>query len=192
MTICTVRSSGGVRLQPTGEELERIKGISTVELPDELIIGGVPWIRVDRIDMLDEHSEKVHEFTFGSTLDLYRRRDALKYPDGVKVQDLGRAHTGGFATFLVRRLRPGRPLLILRRMDYVFECVLEYEVNGVAAGTCVQAGTDRVHRWRNWPFLVPGELITETEVTIKQRAVQGKDISMFRFWFYQPTSTAEE
>jgi hypothetical protein len=172
--------------QPTDLELERIKGISSLDLPDELQIGGATWLQVDRIRMRDEESEQKHDVMFQATLDLYARRDAFKYPDGVKLQDLGRAQCGGFVTFRVRRLRPGRPLLILRRMDYVFECVLEYEVDGAPAGTCPQVGTDRVHRFRNWPFLVPGELITGTEATIKQIAAQGKDISMYRFWFYQP------
>lgn len=177
---------------PSLDDLERIKVISSVDLPSELGIGGATWLQVDRIRMRDEESEQKHEVAWQDTLDLYSRRDALKYPDGTKLQELGRAQCGGSMTFVVRRLRPGRPLLIVRRMDYVFDAVLKYEVDGVPAGVCEQIGTDRVHRFRNWPFVVAGELITGTEATIKQIAWQGKDISMYRFWFYQPMSGSDD
>ena len=49
------------------------------------------------------------------------------------------------------------------------------------------AGTDRVNRWRNWPYTIPGDVINKSTVTIKQSAITaGRDINMFRYWFYQP------
>ena len=60
-------------------------------------------------------------------------------------------------------------------------------MDGKKAGTCECPGTDRFHRWRNWPHILPAEFIVRAEPQIKQVAITaGRDINMFRFWFYQP------
>jgi hypothetical protein len=73
-------------------------------------------------------------------------------------------------------------------MDYVYgDYELEMTINGKIATMVACQGTDRVHRWRNWPALIPAEAITETTVTLRQRSVTaGRDISMFHIWAYQP------
>jgi hypothetical protein len=73
-------------------------------------------------------------------------------------------------------------------MDYVYgDYSLEFEVDGKKAGVCECPGTDRIHRWRNWPFIIGDEFIVRNEPTVKQIAVTaGRDINMFRYWFYQP------
>lgn len=83
---------------------------------------------------------------------------------------------------------PGKRLLIVRRMDYVYgDYSLEFEVDGKKAGVCECPGTDRINRWRNWPHIVPAEFVVRAEPNVKQIAVTaGRDINMFRYWFYQP------
>jgi hypothetical protein len=72
-------------------------------------------------------------------------------------------------------------------MDYVYgDYELEYFVNGKPVGVLSCAGIDRVHRWRNWPFLIEGEHITEPSLTIRQVALTaGRDVNMFKIWAYQ-------
>ena len=107
---------------------------------------------VDEIDIMNKESEDKHAFAIKDAKDSYRSRQKLKYPDGTSIEDIGRAHVGGYAQFKVTNLTPGKPLAILRRMDYVYgDYELEFSVNGKKAGVCSCAGTDRVHRWRNWP-----------------------------------------
>ena len=51
--------------------------------------------------------------------------------------------------------------------------------------SCV--GTDRVHRWRNWPAMIPVEAVTEGTLIVRQQSVTaGRDINMFHIWVYQP------
>ena len=85
-------------------------------------------------------------------------------------------------------ITPNRPIVILRRMDYVYgDYEIELVVNGKSAGMVSCAGVDRVHRWRNWPALIPAELVTETSLTVKQvAATAGRDVNMFHLWIYQP------
>ena len=85
-------------------------------------------------------------------------------------------------------LKPGKELMIVRRMDYVYgDYELEFFVDGKSAGVCSCAGTDRVNRWRNWPYVIAGDLITKDKVVIKQAATTaGRDINLFRLWMYQP------
>ena len=43
------------------------------------------------------------------------------------------------------------------------------------------------NRWRNWPHIIPAEFVVRAEPNVKQIAVTaGRDINMFRYWFYQP------
>jgi hypothetical protein len=140
------------------------------------------------IDVMDKDSEEKHGLAINDAKDSYRSRQKLKYPDGTVIEDVGRAHVGGYAQFTVSGLKPGKPLAIIRRMDYVYgDYEIEFFVDGKNAGVCSCAGTDRVHRWRNWPYVIAGELITKDKVTVKQNAgTAGRDINMFRYWFYQP------
>jgi hypothetical protein len=176
------RAAGGAT------DWEAVKGIGQLELPHELEIDGRTWVQVDTIDIMDKASEEAHGLAIHDAKDAYRSRQKLKYPDGSVVEDVGRAHVGGYAQYTVKNLKPGRDLAIVRRMDYVYgDYEIEFQIDSKPAGVCSCAGTDRVHRWRNWPYVVPGELITKDRVTVKQMAnTAERDINMFRFWFYQP------
>jgi hypothetical protein len=171
-----------------GMDFEALKGVSQQDLPNEIDVDGRSWTLVDKIDVMDKDSEESHGLTINDAKDSYRSRQKLKYPDGTVIEDVGRAHVGGYAQYNVKNLKAGKELLIVRRMDYVYgDYELEFVVDGKNAGVCSCAGTDRVHRWRNWPYVIPGELITKDKVVVKQNAgTAGRDINMFKYWFYQP------
>jgi hypothetical protein len=171
-----------------GMNLEAVKAIAQMDLPAELEIEGRTWVQVDKIDVMDKDSEEKHQLQILDAKDSYRSRQKLKYPDGTVLEDVGRAHVGGYAQFNVANLKPGKELLVVRRMDYVYgDYELEFFVDGKSAGICSCAGTDRVHRWRNWPYVISGDLITKDKVTLKQAAsTAGRDINLFRLWMYQP------
>jgi hypothetical protein len=151
-------------------------------------LGGTTWVLVDEIEILNKESEDKHQFAIKDAKDSYRSRQKLKYPDGTVVEDTGRAQVGGYTEFRISGITPGRPLVILRRMDYVYgDYEVELLVNGKSAGNVSCAGVDRVHRWRNWPALVPAELVTEATLNIRQVAsTAGRDVNMFHLWVYQP------
>src|SRR5262249_696596 len=156
------------------------KGLAQLDLPTEIEVDGRTWVQVDRIDVMDKDSEEKHGLAILEAKDAYRSRQKLKYPDGTVIEDVGRAHVGGYAQYKVLGLKPGKELLIVRRMDYVYgDYELEFLVDGKSAGICSCAGTDRVNRWRNWPQLIPGELITKDTVTVRQNAnTAGRDINL--------------
>ena len=170
------------------DDMERIKGISTQDLPMELEINGETWIRIDMINVMDTDSESTHNLKIEEARDSYRSRQKLKYPDGTALEDVGRAHVSGYVTYKVKGVTPGKRLLIVRRMDYVYgDYSLEFEVDGKKAGVCECPGTDRLNRWCNWPHIIPEEFVVRAEPVVKQLAVTaGRDINMFRYWFYQP------
>ena len=170
------------------DDMERIKGISSQDLPMELEINGETWIRIDMIKVMDTDSEGSHDLKINEARDSYRSRQKLKYPNGDVIEDVGRAHVGGHVTYKVKGVTPGKRLLVVRRMDYVYgDYSLEFDVDGKKAGVCECPGTDRINRWRNWPFIIGDEFIVRNEPTVKQIAVTaGRDINMFRYWFYQP------
>lgn len=167
---------------------EGVKQMSGNDLPTEVEVDGATWVLIDKIDVMDKDSEEAHQLVIHDAKDSYRSRQKLKYPDGTVIEDVGRAHVGGYTTFTVKNVTPGKPLMLIRRMDYVYgDYEIEYNVDGRNVGICSCAGTDRVNRWRNWPYLIPGEFITKNQAVVKQTAVTaGRDINMFKFWFYQP------
>jgi len=171
-----------------GMDWEGVKGIAQLDLPAEIEVEGQTWVQVDKIDVMDKDSEEKHQLAINDAKDSYRSRQKLKYPDGTVLEDVGRAHVGGYAQYNVANVKPGKPLAVVRRMDYVYgDYEIEFFVDGKNAGVCSCAGTDRVHRWRNWPYVINGDLITKDKVTVKQNAgTAGRDINMFRYWFYQP------
>jgi hypothetical protein len=78
--------------------------------------------------------------------------------------------------------------VVLRRMDYVYgDYELELGVNGKKVGIVSCVGTDRVHRWRNWPALITPEYVNDANLIVRQQSVTaGRDINMFHIWVYQP------
>jgi hypothetical protein len=73
-------------------------------------------------------------------------------------------------------------------MDYVYgDYELELGVNGKKVGIVSCVGTDRVHRWRNWPALITADNVTTDNLIVRQQSVTaGRDINMFHIWVYQP------
>jgi hypothetical protein len=165
------------------------EGVKVMPQPKpEMDLEGIKWVLVDEIEILNKESEDKHIFTIKEAKDSYRSRQKLKYPDGTTVEDTGRAYVDGYSEFKLLNITPGRPVVILRRMDYVYgDYELELSVNGkkVAVVSCV--GTDRVHRWRNWPAMIPAEAVTDGTLIVRQGSVTaGRDINMFHIWVYQP------
>jgi hypothetical protein len=169
-------------------ELKDWEGVKTMPHPKSTLeLEGLTWVLVDQINILDKESEEKHEFVIKEAKDSYRSRQKLKYPDETVVEDVGRAHVSGHAAYKIQNLTPGRPVVILRRMDYVYgDYELEYFVGNKSIGVLSCSGTDRVHRWRNWPFLIEAQHITEPAMSIKQVALTaGRDVNMFHIWVYQ-------
>ncbi len=165
------------------------EGVKSMPAPKpSMDLEGVTWVLVDEIEILNKESEDKHIFTIKEAKDSYRSRQKLKYPDGTTVEDTGRAHVDGYSEFKLLNITAGRPVVVLRRMDYVYgDYELEMAVNGkkVAIVSCV--GTDRVHRWRNWPAMIPTEAVTDGTLLVRQQSITaGRDINMFHIWVYQP------
>lgn len=150
--------------------------------------GGTVWLLIDQIEILDKDNEEKHQLVINDAKDTYRTRQKLKYPDNTVVEDTGRAHVGGNSQYKILNVTPGRPVMIVRRMDYVYgDYELEFFANGrrVGVGSC--GGTDRINRWRNWPYLIPAEFVTESTLMVKQVSITaGRDVNMFHYWFFQP------
>jgi hypothetical protein len=167
---------------------EAVKAIAQMDLPAELDVDGQTWVQVDKIDVMDKDSEEKHGLVINDAKDSYRSRQKLKYPDGTTLEDVGRAHVGGYCQYTIKGVTPGKDIAIIRRMDYVYgDYELEFTIDGKNAGTCSCAGTDRVHRWRNWPAMIPAEAIVDGTILVRQQSITaGRDINMFHIWVYQP------
>jgi hypothetical protein len=165
------------------------EGVKVMPQPKpQMDLEGITWVLVDEIEILNKESEDKHIFTIKEAKDSYRSRQKLKYPDGTTVEDTGRAHVDGYSEFKLLNITPGRPVVLLRRMDYVYgDYELEMSVNGKKVSIVSCVGTDRVHRWRNWPAMIPPESVVDGTLLVRQQSVTaGRDINMFHIWVYQP------
>jgi hypothetical protein len=170
-------------------DLKDWEGVKVMPQPKpQMDLEGITWVLVDEIEILNKESEDKHIFTIKEAKDSYRSRQKLKYPDGTTVEDTGRAHVDGFTEFKLLNITPGRPVVVLRRMDYVYgDYEIELSVNGKKVAIVSCNGTDRVHRWRNWPAMIAAEHVTEGTLLVRQGSVTaGRDINMFHIWVYQP------
>jgi hypothetical protein len=175
--------------KPKAANIGDWEAVKTMPAPKpQMELEGLSWVLVDELEILNKESEDKHAFQVKDAKDSYRSRQKLKYPDGTTVEDTGRAHVDGYSEFKILNITPNRPVVILRRMDYVYgDYELEMSVNGKKAVVVACVGTDRVHRWRNWPALIPAEAVTESTLTIRQQSITaGRDINMFHIWIYQP------
>jgi hypothetical protein len=154
---------------------------------ESLEVEGVKLKRIDWIDILEKNSEQAHKFRIVDAKDKYRTRQKLKYPDGVIVEDVGIAYEGGYAEWEISNVTPNKDIYMFMRMDYVHGgWEAEITVNGKKAGAMVCEGEDRKFRWRNWPFKIPAEYVTDTFLTIRQTPNSAdRDVNIFRLWFYQ-------
>lgn len=165
------------------------EGVKAMPQPKQSMdLEGTTWLLVDEIEILNKESEDKHIFTIKEAKDSYRSRQKLKYPDGTTVEDTGRAHVDGYSEFKLLNITAGRPVVVLRRMDYVYgDYELEISVNGKKVSVVSCVGTDRVHRWRNWPVMIPAEYVTDGTIIVRQQSVTaGRDINMFHIWVFQP------
>ena len=174
---------------PKVAELKDWDVVKTMPAPKPTLeLEGITWVLVDEIEILNKESEDKHLFTIKGAKDSYRSRQKLKYPDGTTVEDTGRAHVDGYSEYKLLNITPGRPVVILRRMDSVDgDYALELSVNGKKRSIVSCVGTDRVHRWRNWPVMIAAESVTAETLLIYQLSLTaGRDINMFHIWVYQP------
>ncbi len=154
----------------------------------QMDLEGITWVLVDEVEILNKESEDKHIFTIKEAKDSYRSRQKLKYPDGTTVEDTGRAHVDGYSEFKLLNISPNKPIVILRRMDYVYgDYEIEMSINGKKVSVVSCVGTDRVHRWRNWPALIAAEHVKDGTLLVRQQSITaGRDINMFHIWIYQP------
>jgi len=171
----------------TTADWESVKTMSS-GLNDAIQLENRTWTLIDQIEILDQDSEAKHGFEIKDAKDSYRTRQKQKYPDGVTVEDTGRAHIDGHAVFKILNVTPGKEVAIVRRMDYVYgDYEIEYKVDGKVAGVDSCTGRDKSNRWRNWTYVIPAEFVKGATITVQQSALTaGRDVNMFHFWFYQP------
>ncbi|HIA04691.1 MAG TPA: hypothetical protein EYN06_06720 [Myxococcales bacterium] len=172
---------------PMDKVFESIK-VRSGKFTKSLAVDGQKFKLIDLVDLIDNKNEEDHKFKISQERDRYRTRQKLKYPDGNTVEDVGVAYEGGYAEWEITGCTPKKDVIMITRMDYVHgEYETEMYVNGKKVGNSVCPGNDRRFRWRNWPFVIPGEYVDEPTLKIKQVPITaGRDVNMFKIWFYHP------
>lgn len=187
-----LRAKEAPRLEAAQAEVawDKIK-IRSAPFEKELKLDGSTFLMCDEIDVLNAQSEGAHAFEIRDFTDQYRSRQQFKYPDteeGTAVKDEGVAFEGGTCQFTIKNVKLGRQLILVFRIDYTHgDWQADALVNGKKAEPWAVTGKDRKYRWRNWPYIVPGDMIDEDQVQIRfTYRSAARDINMFHVWAYQP------
>src|SRR4051794_2596187 len=88
-------------------ELTWVELTRAPSLPDELTVDGVRWAR----------SGAVGEAVLSGEQSLTRESRTSSYPDGTKAKASGRSFVGGRLEWALDGLKPGRELLLVKRVD---------------------------------------------------------------------------
>jgi hypothetical protein len=168
--------------QITWQELQK-----SSTLPKKIHMDNKTYDLVDEIVLLDKKSEAEHDFSIQDARQDWTTNQSFKYPDKTSTNARGRAHIGGVSRWKIKNLKPGKELIIAKRIDFVRgDIVTRMEIEGKPVGDWKIDDSDKVYRWRNWLFRVPAEYVAKGEVECRQVAVEAeRDINMFGLWFYQ-------
>jgi hypothetical protein len=156
-------------------------------LPKKIHMEGKTYDLVDEIALVDKKSEADHEFQIHDAKQDWTTNQTLKYPDKTTTTARGRAHVGGLSRWKIKNLRPGKEVIVAKRIDFARgDIVTRIEVDGKAVGDWKIDDSDRTYRWRNWLFRVPGNFVAKETAEVRQVAVEAeRDVNMFGLWFYQ-------
>lgn len=160
------------------------------EPPSQIVIDGVPFTLVDQIAIMNRQSEEAHQFAIRdvSAQNQGTQTNEFAYPDGTRVQARGRWHLGGHSEWVVKGVRPGKDLVIMKRIDMVNAgLVAEIHVNErKVAEPWEIKDVDRKARWRNWLFRVPAEFVTSDPLKIRHVTLSARvEANYYGLWFYQ-------
>lgn len=159
------------------------------ERPHHLPREQAGWRLVDALDVADLESERAHAFRVRhlrvTGADRFRLR-TFPAPGG-KVVDGGRLHDGP-ASFVVRGLTPGRPLLLGVRSDFPLE--LKLEVRAGELRRSWPTGTAPQRQLREAYLVLPAEAVRAAELTLEltpQGEVRrGSGFAAFHYFVLQP------
>lgn len=160
----------------------------SAEMPLVFKIDDLEWLLMGELNITEEASERRYKFRISDSVDIWKNRQRLLFPDGAMIEDTGVAHEGGYSEFEIPGVIPDTHLCVIRMMDYArgdYELLMN--ANGQDVGISRCEGYDRRFRWRNWPFVIPSYYVNDTVLKVKQTCLTAdRDINMFRYWFYQP------
>lgn len=149
----------------------------------------VDWEQVDQLDVADLESETAHTYewqfvgTFEGFASIPQVTSYVADPS-INLADGGRIISGS-ETFQLHT-HPGEPLLLVGRFDQRANVVLQVTVDNQPAGEWRLP--QNPGQWLESRFLLPGELITTDETTIRLEVVDpdpGKAYLPFHYWAYQ-------
>jgi len=179
----------GAASGPTYEEVtdSSLKSMGT-EPPTRFAIDGKPFVLVDSLDVTSPASEEAHLFKLEvGPNDVVQGTTPAVYPDGTRVTDSGLSYRRGSVYFQVNNVKPGRDMLVLRRVEFrELQVEEEVRVDDQPVGVWRIEGDDRENQWRNVMFHIDGEFLVGPRPRFRLRLMEGSSPSnMYRFWFYQ-------
>src|SRR5439155_589971 len=121
--------------------------------PEEHNIDGSNFVRVDHLQLVNDESEKAHKFRIEGQKDMWKSRQTFTYPDKETVSDSGIAYIGGEAKWQVQNLKPGKDLIVIKRLDATpGEQICDISVDGKKVGPRKVTEGERKPRWLNHDF----------------------------------------
>lgn len=157
------------------------------DFSERLQVGEATLQRVLELDILDDRAAmEAMAFRIEGEADKWRSRQERSYASGpAKITDAGLHQLGGRASFVVRGLLPGRDLLIVSRV-VLLDRIAAHElwVDDVHA-EARPAFSRRQNAWHNLLYVVPGTLISRSEVRLELR-IEAQEFQHYHYWLYQP------
>jgi hypothetical protein len=159
------------------------------ERPHHLPREQAGWRLVDALDVADLESERAHAFRVRHLRVMGADRFRLRtFPaPGGQVIDGGRLHDGP-ASFVVRGLTPGRPLLLGVRSDFPLELTLEVRADTLRRSWPTGSAAQR--QVREAYLVLPAEAVRAEQVSLELTPLgevrRGSGFAAFHYFVLQP------
>ena len=112
-------------------------------------------------------SEADHDFSIQDARQDWTTNQSFKYPDKTQTTARGRAHVGGLSRWKIKNLRPGKEVIIAKRIDFVRgDIVTRMEIDGKAVHTTATAWIPSSSPW----------LTTRTAASWRRPAAMGPSV----------------
>ncbi len=155
-------------------------------LPQVIQVRGRAWTQQDMLEPADKASAEAHDFQIKRSNLVVKEEGEGQYPSGDPIFSTGLRQQGGVASFTLRNLTPGCPVMLVRQVLALGPERTSVKIDGDKVGSIEADDVDHDRVWRNRMFAIGATQVRGEEVRL-EFSDDGSEpgLTWFTVWCYQ-------